>query len=273
VSEAETIDPNGLPLTVESLAEQLAACGLAVGQTVLVHSSLSRLGWVAGGAEAVIRALLRVLTPSGTLMMPAHSSNNTDPSYWRNPPVPPHWWPIIRQHSPAYDPRTTPTWKMGAIAELFRTWPGAKRSAHPAESFAALGPNAGFLLDSHQLEDGLGETSPIGKLYQLDGYVLLLGVDHGNNTSLHLAEYRANWPGKRTMHDGAAMLVNGERQWVIYTTLDINSDYFAALGAEYEAAHGMQPGRVGKAEARLLKQRPLVDFAVEWLQSNHSSTS
>src|SRR5574341_1575649 len=76
--EADTIHPDALPLTVDSLAEQFAACGLAAGQTVLVHTSMSRIGWIVGGAETVIRALLRVLTPEGTLMMPAFTTSNTD---------------------------------------------------------------------------------------------------------------------------------------------------------------------------------------------------
>ena len=68
--ESDTIHPYNVPLTVESLAAQLAACGLAAGQTVVVHMSMSKLGWIAGGPVAVIQALLRVLTPDGTLMMP-----------------------------------------------------------------------------------------------------------------------------------------------------------------------------------------------------------
>jgi aminoglycoside 3-N-acetyltransferase len=56
----------------------------------------------------------------------------------------------------------------------------------------------------------------LSRLYDLDGSVLLLGVDHDNNTSLHLAEYRADWPGKAYVTSGAAMLVDGERQWVSF---------------------------------------------------------
>ncbi|RMG87886.1 MAG: aminoglycoside N(3)-acetyltransferase [Chloroflexi bacterium] len=266
--EADTIFPDSLPLTVQSIAEQLRACGLQAGQTVLVHSSMSSLGWISGGAVAVIQALLQVLGEDGTLMMPTHTTSNTEPKYWQNPPVPAHWWPIIREHRPAYDPTITPTRMMGAIAELFRTWPGAIRSAHPAFSFAAIGPNAAYLTAGHSLEDGLGEASPIGKLYELDGYVLLLGVPHSNNTSLHLAEYRADWPGKRTVRQGAAMLVDGERRWVEYDDLDLDADDFQTIGAAYERQIGYTPCRVGRATVRFLRQRPLVDFAVEYMNAN-----
>ncbi|MCB9454059.1 MAG: AAC(3) family N-acetyltransferase [Anaerolineaceae bacterium] len=266
--ESATINPNFPPLTRDSLAEQFAACGLAAGQTVLVHSSLSKLGWVVGGAQDVIQALLDVLTPSGTLMMPSHTGGNGDPAYWRNPPVPAWWYPTIRQHRPAYDPQLSPTRAMGAIAELFRTWPGVCRSGHPIGSFAALGPQAADLTANHPLEPMFGDDSPIGRLYACDGYVLLLGVDHGNNTSLHLAEYRADFPGKSLRREGTAMLVNGERQWVEFDMLSLNDEDFPTIGDNYESEHGIPRGQVGQAVVRFMKQRPLVDYGVEWMAQN-----
>lgn len=269
MTEAATIHRDLLPLTGEMLVEQFRACGLAAGQTVLLHTRMSRMGWIVDGAVDVIRSLLMVLTPSGTLMMPTHTSANTDPMNWENPPVPEHWWPIIRQHRPAFDPRVAPTREMGAVAELFRTWPGAIRSEHPIGSFAALGPNAVYLTENHLLENDIfGDESPIGKLYALDGYVLLLGVDHENNTSLHLADHRANWPGKSTRRDGTAMMVNGVRQWVEFDAPNLETDDFNAIGVAYETKSGDLIHKVGQAEARFLRQRPLVDFAVEWIEQN-----
>ena len=268
MTEADIIKQTQTPLTIDTMAEQFAALGLAAGQTVLVHSAMSKLGWVVGGPEAVIRALLRVLTPSGTLMMATHTTNNTDPAMWSNPPVPDHWVPIIRAHMPAYNPATTPSNRMGAIAETLRTWPGAIRSAHPVASFAALGPEAEFLMADHKVEYDVGDGSPIGKLYELDGYVLLIGVGHGNNTSLHMAEFRAEWPGKPYIKTGSAMWVNGERQWVEYEALDIDDDDFEQIGAAYEAQYLIKLGKVGNAEVRFFRQRPIVDFAVEWMEQH-----
>jgi aminoglycoside 3-N-acetyltransferase len=265
MSEANIIEQTTAPLTVESLAAQFSALGLAAGQTVLVHSAMSKLGWVVGGAEAVILALLRVLGRDGTLMMPTHTAQRTDPANWRNPPVPPEWVPIIRAHMPLFNPATTPPREMGALAEQFRTWPGVIRSDHPICSFAALGPNAQQLTANHALDDMLGEQSPIGRLYELDGCVLLLGVGHGNNTSLHLAEYRAEWPGKPRITEGTTMLVDGVPQWVTFDMLRLEDEDFETIGVAYEAQHGIQPGKVGNATARFFRQRPIVDFAVEWM--------
>jgi aminoglycoside 3-N-acetyltransferase len=268
--EIDTIHPDQLPQTVESLAHDLAACGLAAGQTVLVHTAMSKIGWIAGGPQTVIEAFLRVLGAEGTLMMPAHSTDNTDPANWQNPPVPEHWWPIIRASQPAYDPTRTHTRNMGAVAELFRTWPGVLRGVHPTTSFATYGPNAPFLINSHTQLEEFNEESPVGRLYALDGYVYLIGVDHGNNTSLHHAEFLAHWPGKRWVQSGSAMLVDGVRQWVNYERLDVDWSDFPAIGDSYEAEHNIPRGRVGLAEVRFMKQRPLIDYAVKWMEAHRT---
>lgn len=272
MSEKKIVDRTKTPLTVASLTANLQRCGLAEGQTVLVHMAMSKLGWIIGGPEAVILTLLAAVGESGTIMMTTNSSNNTDPYEWQHPPVPEAWWPIIRDHTPAYNPLTTPTREMGVVPELFRTWPGAVRSAHPAFSLAALGPNAEYLMAGHALEEDAGDRSPLGKLYELDGHVLLLGVEHWNNTSLHLAEFRADYAGKRNLRTGSAMLVDGNRQWVAYETLDTDPDDFGEIGAAFDKAHHIAVQRINDAEVRFFKQRLLVDFAVEWMEKHRDFT-
>jgi aminoglycoside 3-N-acetyltransferase len=131
-SEAKVIEnTRGLPATSRSITEDLVSLGVRPGSMLLIHSSLSALGWVCGGAPAVICALLNALGPTGTLVMPTHSTQLTDPASWTSPPVPDSWWETIREASLPYDPAITPTRGMGAIAEAFRSWPGVVRSAHP----------------------------------------------------------------------------------------------------------------------------------------------
>jgi aminoglycoside 3-N-acetyltransferase len=271
--EENVVDRTTAPLTVASLADHLRTCGLEEGQTVLVHMAMSKLGWIIGGAEAVILALLAAVGDSGTIMMTTNSSNNTDPWEWQHPPVPEEWWQMIRDHTPAYNPRTTPTRGMGVVPELFRTWPGTLRSAHPAFSLAARGPNAEYLVADHALAEDSGDRSPLGKLYELDGHVLLLGVDHWNNTSLHLAEFRANWPGKRTLRTGSAMLVDGQRQWVTYETLGFSPDDFGEIGAAFDQAHNIAVQHINDAEMRFFRQRLLVDFAVAWMERHRGRSA
>lgn len=273
MSKDKVIKHAGTPAAIEALCKDLESSGLRSGHTVLLHSSLSSLGYVPGGAESVITALLKVLGESGTLMMPTHTVQNTEPSNWQAPPVPESLWSTIRNNQPAFDPVLTPTRGMGAIPELFRTMQGVKRSAHPVASFAATGPNADYLLENHiSLEQEFGDNSPVGKLYELDGYILLLGVSQDTNSSLHLAEYRADYANKKTIKEGTAMLVEGERQWVQYEMQDLDPDDFNSIGADFanlpENAEFIFEGKVGLAQSFYIQQRPLVDFATAWMSRN-----
>jgi len=259
------------PVTTASLIADLSNLGVQPGMLLNVHCSMSRLGWVAGGVQSVNAALLKQLGATGTLMMPTHSSQLTDPSTWRAPPVPESWWDILRREMPAYDKARTPTRNMGLVAESFRTYPGVARSAHPQVSHAASGPLAERIVAEHPLDCFFGERSPIGKLYELDGYVLLLGVSHGNNTALHLAEHRADFPGKTRHDEGAPIIVGGKRRWQKFRPLKVSDDDFAEIGEAFGAAGGEILKSVGAAEARLMRARELVDFAVPWIESNRKS--
>lgn len=251
-------------VTVESLMRDLGELGVEEGSIVLAHVSLSRLGRVVGGEQAVIEALVRVVGASGTVVMPAQSWQLCDPGYLADPDVPPADWSLIRDHLPAYDPAVTPTRTMGAVAELFRTVPGAVRSAHPHRSFAAVGPHAEQIVATHDLDSPNGERSPLKALYDLGGWTLLLGVGHGKSTMLHLAEHRSGTLTE-TVRNGAPLVVDGRRRWVEYDEIVVRDDDFDQVGADFARVTGLQRcGRVGEATARLVPQRPLVDYAARW---------
>lgn len=257
-----------LPVTRTSLGRDLGNLGVAAGTTVLVHCALSRLGWVAGGAQTVILALTDAVGAAGTLVMPAQSGQLSDPAGWSEPPVPEAWWPLLREALPAYDPALTPTRDMGAVAELFRTLPHSRRSAHPLVSFAARGPQAAAITARHPLDCGFGDASPLGRLYELDARILLLGVDHGNSTALHLAEQRADFPGKQRAPAAAPVLSDGQRVWRTFLDLPPRSDDFARLGEAFAATGREARGPAGWGEARLCRLRELVDFAVTWMEAH-----
>jgi aminoglycoside 3-N-acetyltransferase len=257
----------GAPYTVQSLGSDLRALGLAAGDVVLVHSSARSLGFVAGGTQAVVQALLDVLGPAGTLVVPTHTPDNSDPADWCNPPVPESWWPAIRSQAPGFDRSRTPSRWMGVIAETVRTWPGALRSDHPHVSFAAVGRHAALVTGVHQLDDALGEHSPLGAVYRLDGKVLLLGCGHDSNTSLHLAEWRQKAP-PRAVKGASVRRPDGSSEWISWTDVADKTDDFEQIGAAFEVAVGLSVGPVGDAEARLTPQRALVDFATDWMAAH-----
>ncbi|MFX0134088.1 MAG: aminoglycoside N(3)-acetyltransferase [Candidatus Hodarchaeota archaeon] len=254
------------PNTITTLKRDFDALGVKPGSVIIMHCSLSKIGWIVGGPVAVIKALMEILTSEGTLVMPTFTGDNTDPSQWENPPVPESWWKIIRKEMPVYHPDITPTRGVGKIVETFRKWPNVMRSNHPVSSFAAWGKQARFITKDHELTADLGEDSPLARIYELDGQILLVGVSHENNTSLHLAEYRSDYPKKQYRLNGSAMLIDNKRQWVEWEELNIDSDDFEQLGADFEAKINYFPGKVGLADARLLSQRHIVDFAVGWIK-------
>lgn len=252
----------------QDILKALQSVGVRPGQTVMVHTSLSSLGFVCGGAQTVIEALLEAVGQEGTVMMPSQSWKNLDPDSGVHGDVPKEWRPIIRENWPAYNKDITPTNTMGAVAEMFRKWPGALRSGHPARSVAAYGKYAEYLTENHDLSNIFGDGSPIGKLYELDGYVLLLGVGYNKNTSLHLADARAEYPGKRMVKESSAVLENGRRVWKTYETLYVDGEDFEEIGRAFEECHKVQKAGLGNGTAALMRQRELVDFAVEWIEAN-----
>ncbi|MDP4549276.1 AAC(3) family N-acetyltransferase [Alkalihalobacillus macyae] len=263
MSEMNAVDRVCLPHTITSLITDFRDLGVKEGMTLIVHSSLSSLGWVSGGAEAVIRALMKVVGESGTIVMPAQSAGNSDPAEWINPPVPESWWPIIRESMPAFCKETTPTRGMGAIAELFRRFPGVVRSNHPMYSFAAWGKDRTYITESQPLASGFGEESPLAKIYQLNGKILMIGVSHESNTSLHLSEHAGS---KSHVTKSAAIVEEGKRVWKTYHEIDYDSDRFDEIGFNFESQKDYRVMRIGNATCKLIDQRSLVDFGQRWFQ-------
>ncbi len=257
------------PVTSENLIEDLKCIGILPGMTLLVHSSLSKMGWVCGGPVTVITALETLLGSKGTLIMPTHSGDLSDPAEWENPPVDQSWWETIRTTMPPFDAILTPTRSMGAIPECFRKQTGVMRSYHPQVSFAAWGTNAEYIVNDHSLGNSVGEQSPLARIYDLGGSVLSIGVSYNTNTSLHLAECRADYPSKTIKKCGAPILENGDRKWVTFDDLKLNDKDFLEIGKAYEKNQcRFSKGQVGYAESILVPQRDLIDFAVKWME-NH----
>ena len=256
------------PITKDDISAALKDVGVLAGQTLMVHTSLSKIGYVCGGAQTVIQALIEAVGECGTIMMPTQSWKNLDPEDGVHDEVAVEDWQIIRDNWPAYDKQLTPTNTMGAVAEMFRSWPGTIRSDHPARSVSAWGRHAAYLTENHDLSNIFGDGSPIGKLYELDGWVLLIGVGYNKNTSLHLADARAEYPGKHNCIEHSAIIEDGRRVWKAYETLFVDGEDFDQIGAAFEERYDVHHAMMGKAELRLMKQRELVDFAVEWIEKN-----
>jgi aminoglycoside 3-N-acetyltransferase len=254
-----TSPPTGPLVTRDSVAAQLRLLGVESGEILLAHSSLSSLGWVNGGAVAVVQGILDALGPRGTLVVPTQTGDQSDPAVWGNPPVPEEWWGHIRATMPPYDPLITPTRGVGVVPETLRTWPGALRSAHPQTSFAAVGPHAREITEGHAPDCRLGERSPLARLEKLGARVLLLGAGYDACTSFHLAEYRI--PAPRV--DVGRPAPGGG--WETVVEVSVTSDRFDELGHDFERDRPVLSGKVGAAEARLFPVADAVAYAERWL--------
>ena len=256
------------PVMKNEIIDAFRKVGLTTGDTVMVHTSLSQIGYVCGGAQTIIEALIEVVGEEGTIMMPTQSWKNLDPETGVHWDVDEQYWDMIREGWPAFDKNITPTNTMGAVAEMFRLWPGALRSDHPARSVAAWGRNAKYLTEKHDLCDIFGDDSPVGKLYKLDGKVLLIGVDYDKNTSIHLADARAEYKSKHNTIEHSAVMEDGKRVWKSYETLFVDGEDFVDIGTAFEEKNTVKKTELGGAVIHCMNQRTLVDFAVKWIEEN-----
>lgn len=156
-------------ITAETLKKDFGSF-LSTGVKIAVHSSLSSLGYVEGGASTVIKVLMDIITSSGLIMIPTFT-------YGREP----------------YDPDSTIA-QTGTIPETFRVMDGAKRSFHPTHSFCAWGKDAQEILSGHEVVEPFKRGTPLEKFSRQGGYVLLIGVTHAANSLIHVAQELAELP-------------------------------------------------------------------------------
>lgn len=269
--EFDVVANTRYPSTSSTISIELAKLGVKTGDTLLVHSSLSRLGWVCGGPIGAIIGIMMAVGTGGNIVMPAYTGENSDPAEWTNPPVPEDWFKYVYLEMPAFNPDYTPTRGMGVIAETFRSFPDTVRSDHPQSSFCAAGPNAEDIVREHDLSPQFGRYSPLGKLYDMNAKVLLLGTDYLHCSCFHMGETLSK--NMKMCKNGTAVDTGEARQWIWFSDYDYDSSDFDRLGAAFENAHTVNIGKVGLGECRLFSLKEAVDFAKTWIEENRNQSS
>lgn len=226
-------------ITRQEIVQDLRNLGLRPGMTVLVHSSLSSLGWVEGGAETVIEALLEAVSPGGTVLAPTLTGTERD-----SPEEP-----------PVFDPASSACWT-GRIPETFRVRPEARRSRHPTHSVSGIGPGTASLIEGHEYADTpCAEGTPYMRLAQTGGKILLLGVTHESNTCLHMVEEVAGAPYHMQPEPAPARVARDDGSWEeIPTRLHLWrwDRNFPKVDPLLTGRGAQTSGWVGQADSRLI---------------------
>jgi aminoglycoside N3'-acetyltransferase len=227
-----------------NVVSQLRALGVRRGGVLLVHASFRAVRPVDRGPLGLIEALRHVLGPDGTLVMPSWSGEDDEP----------------------FDASTTPSAAdLGVVAQTFWRLPGVIRSDH-LHAFAALGPQARIVTaDPLPLPPHI-PASPVGRVHDLDGQVLLLGVGHDANTTLHLAELMADVPYRTPSY--CTVPQSGRIARIEYGENNHCCARFA-LADEWLRVGGQQTeGQVGHAHARLARSQDIVGAALQRLAAD-----
>jgi len=234
-------------VTREQLVHDLRSLGLGASQIVFVHSSLSALGYVPGGAETVVDVFGEVLGATGTLVVPTFTFAHG------------------RVDDPVFDPQQDRS-EMGAITEAVRTRAGERRSCHLLHSVAALGAQAETITAVHG-PSAWAADGPFWQLYELDAQIVLLGVPYLRCTWFHVIEqllqvrYRG-WIEKRAWLRQADGLIEPLPTWMYRSHADFVGNDFNKLGAQLEETDHVRVGAVGNAVTRCFAVRAALALGV-----------
>ncbi len=251
-------------LTKSQLVDGLRLLGVNEGSVVEVHGSLSSFGYIPGGAQTLVDALITAVGYDGTIVMPAQSSDNSEPSRWAFPPIEVELFKQLREQHPVFDPRTSTFDPMGAIANNLRLRPGTMVSSHPNSAFMAYGKHAKWITQSHPIHFPFSMTSPLGKLVDLRADILLLGVGYDNCTALHLAESQT---GVRSIQiNGSAIDSDHGRQWKKYLDYDYNSEAFIPIGKRLEDYSLVRTFKIQDADCKLFNFPEALSVAIGYFK-------
>ncbi len=233
------------PVSRDELVRQLHALGVRPRAVLLVHTAFSRLRPIEDGPAGLIAALQTAVGPQGTIVMPSMPDDDDHP----------------------FDPRATPCKGMGVVADTFWRLPGVLRSDSP-HAFAARGPAAEAITTPHPVELPHGPDSPVGRVYDVDGQVLLLGVDHDSDTTVHLGEFLACVRYRAAKY--AMVWREGRALRVDYDEIDHCCDNFRMVNGWLDENSAQRRGPIAHGEGRLARARSIVTAVTTQLRRDET---
>jgi aminoglycoside 3-N-acetyltransferase len=234
----------------------------------MLHSSLSRVGFIVNGPLDVIDSVFDIIGESGTLAVPTHTGQLTDPIDWKNPAIPFEQVAKVRNSIRPFDPNLTIPRNRGIIPQVFLLYPDVIRSTHPLNSIAAKGKNAKILTARHPLHRSEGPDSPAGVLYDIGGVILLIGVGLEACTGLHLAEYIVDVP--YLSNTSIKVLIDDVdgRRFEKLNRYPNTSEHFNKIMPDLFSVGALHEISIGNTIATLIDFRTAVDIAVSKLRND-----
>jgi aminoglycoside 3-N-acetyltransferase len=258
-------------ITRAELGADLVRLGIAAGDIIMVHAACSRVGPMLGGPDMIVAALRDAVGPAGTII--AYLD-------WDAP-----WEDLVDEdgltlaawqaHVRPFDPAATRAARdNGVLPEFIRTTPGALRSGNPGASMAAIGARAGRLTADHPLDYGYGPGTPLARLVEGGGKVLMLGAPRDTMTLMHHAEHLARLPDKHVVrkHVPFAAADGIAWRWIEeYDTADpvveaLPDNFIERIVTDYLATGAGLQGKVGEAESILVEAPAMLRFGIDWLE-------
>lgn len=257
--------------TRAALRDDLTRIGLRAGDTVMVHAAMSKVGPLLNGPDALSNAILDVVGPDGTLVVYTSWDSVHDDLLDDDGRVLPEW----RDHVPGFDRQVSRAVRMnGIIAEFVRTMPGARRSGNPGASVAAIGRQAEWITVDHPQDYGFGEGSPLAKLVELNGRVLMVGAPWDTMTLVHHADHLADLPDKAVLRYEVPFATAEGTAWRFMEEFDttepviagLPDNYIEQIVTAYVASGSGHEGSIGLAPSLLVDAKPMLAFAIQWLE-------
>lgn len=264
--QAEIIGKTKKPLTKNDIVEGLKKLGIKADSKLEVHASLSAFGFVVNKAYDLVDALMDVVK-KGVIIVPAHTSEMTNPRDWENPPVPESWFEIIEENRKAFDPEVFIPERVGVFAQTFEHYPNVLRTYHPEVSLSVYNQTD----DPHWLDHGFDDRDCIHPLYKLQaegGKILMMGTDFKTVSSIHLTEYLSDY-ASLSHYDYKIKMGNEFIKKTITTKYfdddDLNFDIIAKRYIDtYKGTDDYKQVELGLATLTLIDAKKLFDIAKDF---------
>jgi len=222
--------------------------GIQSGMALEVHSSLSSLGYVEGGANTVIEALMATVGNNGVIVMPAFAISELMPLIDEDKQL-----GIAEKSRILSEDDFTTNNGLGIIANTFRD-----------RSDTILGKGI-FRVTAWGKDAELHATAGFGRIIDFGGYALLLGVDIYRMSSMHYVEdSQPVWLRQKFAPTAEARAKYPEREWMIGGWIPVNKPWYEIQEKAYQAGI-IKDGMVGNAKCMLLRVKPVIELYREAL--------